>query len=81
MGSDRIMTPEHPLWLDFLSNLSRIPICTGTTRQARIALTAMSGIDVQESLDALAHVIRGLEPRALTARRPGDVVAPLAAMA
>jgi hypothetical protein len=56
VGSDRIMTPEHPLWSDFLSKLSRIPICTGTTRQARIALTAMSGIDVQESLDALARL-------------------------
>ena len=37
VGSDRIMTPEHPLWLDFLSNLSRIPICTGTTRQAALS--------------------------------------------
>ncbi|HEU4941559.1 MAG TPA: hypothetical protein VFT97_08080 [Candidatus Eisenbacteria bacterium] len=54
VGSDRIMTPEHPLWSDFLSKLSRIPICTGTTRQARTALAAMPGIDVQESLDALA---------------------------
>ena len=36
---------------------------------------------LQESLDAIAQVIRGIEPRALTARRPGDVVAPLVAMA
>jgi hypothetical protein len=56
VGSDRIMTPEHPLWPDFLSELSRIPICTGTTRQASIALAAMPGIDVQESLDALARL-------------------------
>ena len=54
VGSDRIMTPEHPLWHDFLSKLRSIPICSGTTRQARAALETMSGIDVQESLDALA---------------------------
>jgi hypothetical protein len=54
VGSDRIMTPEHPLWPDFLSKLRSIPICFGTTRQARAALETMSGIDVQESLDALA---------------------------
>jgi len=56
VGSDRIMTPEHPLWSDFLCKLSSVPICVGTTRQARIALTVMPGIDVQESLDALARL-------------------------
>jgi hypothetical protein len=54
VGSDRIMTPEHPLWSDFLSKLSRAPICFGTTQRARMALTEMSGVDAQASLDALA---------------------------
>jgi hypothetical protein len=54
VGSDRIMTPEHPLWPDFLSKLSRAPICFGTTQQAQMALTEISVVDVQASLDALA---------------------------
>jgi hypothetical protein len=54
VGSDRIMTPEHPLWSDFLSKLSRAPICFGTTQHARMALTEISGVDVQTSLDTLA---------------------------
>lgn len=54
VGSNRIMTPEHPLWPDFLSKLSRAPICFGTTQQAQMALTEISGVDVQASLDALA---------------------------
>ena len=56
MGSDRIMTPEHSLWPDFLSKLSSVPICFGTTRHARMALETMPGIDVQRSLDALARL-------------------------
>ena len=56
MGSDRIMTPEHPLWFDFLSRLQSVPICFGTTRHARLTLEAMPGIDAQESLEALAHL-------------------------
>ena len=56
VGSDRIMTPEHPLWPDFLSKLRGVPICFGTTRQARAALAEMPGIDVQPSLDALARL-------------------------
>ena len=56
MGSDRIMTPEHPLWPDFLSKLRSIPICSGTTRQARAALETMTHMDVQGSLDALARL-------------------------
>jgi hypothetical protein len=55
VGSDRIMTPEHPLWPEFLSKLRSIPICSGTTRQARAALETMPGIDVQGSLDTLAR--------------------------
>jgi len=54
VGSDRIMTPEHPLWPDFLSKLRSIPICSGTTRQARAALETIPQVDVQGSLDALA---------------------------
>lgn len=54
MGSDRIMTPEHPLWPEFLSKLRSIPICSGTTRQARAALETIPQVDVQGSLDALA---------------------------
>jgi len=54
VGSDRIMTPEHPLWPEFLSKLRSIPICSGTTRQARAALETIPQVDVQGSLDALA---------------------------
>jgi len=48
------MTPEHPLWTEFISRLSRVPICRGSTAHARAVLATTSGIDVEESLRALA---------------------------
>ncbi len=56
MGSDHIMTPEHPLWPKFLAKLSQVAICSGTTRHARLALAELPGIDVAESLRALAEL-------------------------
>jgi len=54
--SDRIMTPEHPLWTEFLARLSRVPACAGTTVHARAVLSMMPGIDGEESLRALARM-------------------------
>lgn len=56
MRSDRIMTPEHPLWSVFAAKLSRAPLCSGTTQHARTALSELPGIDVQGSLSALAEI-------------------------
>jgi hypothetical protein len=56
VGSEQIMTPEHPLWPNFISKLSRVPICLGTTQYARAALTEIPGVDVQGSLRALAEL-------------------------
>lgn len=54
--SDRIMTPEHTLWPTFLSQLSRVSICQGTTKHARAVLEEMPGIEVDASLEALAEL-------------------------
>lgn len=54
MLSDRIMTPDHPRWMEFISDLGRIPICRGTNEHARHVLTTMHGIDPEASLRALA---------------------------
>jgi hypothetical protein len=56
VGSDHIMTPEHPLWPYFHAKLSRVYICSGTTHHARAALAELPGIDVTESLRALAEL-------------------------
>lgn len=53
MGSEHVMTPDHPQWPIFHSRLSRVFACHGTTENARAILAAMPGIDVQTSLDAL----------------------------
>jgi hypothetical protein len=53
MHSDRVMTPEHPLWNEFVEKLSRALVCAHTTDNARLLLASMEGIDVQRSLDAL----------------------------
>ena len=84
-GDDEVVAPgRHPIrgWAFFTE-----PTEDGTVPRARaVAMVAqladnVDAFGLQESLDGIAHVIRGLEPRALTARRPGDVVAPLVAMA
>jgi len=54
VSSDRIMTPEHPLWPNFVARLSQVSVCAGNTRHSRAALAELPGIDVTESLDALA---------------------------
>jgi hypothetical protein len=56
MLSDRIMTPDHLRWTEFISDLGRIPLCKGTNAHARHVLTAMKGIDVEASLRALADL-------------------------
>ena len=56
MGSERIMTPDNRLWPIFLAQLSRVPMCLGTTKYARAVLAELPGIDVQASLDALADL-------------------------
>lgn len=56
MRSDRIMTPEHPLWTEFIARLSRVPACAGTAVNTRAVLSMTPGIDVEESLRALARM-------------------------
>jgi hypothetical protein len=56
MGNDRIMTPEHPGWSEFITKLSRARICHGTTKEARGVMGSMQGIDVEGSLRALADL-------------------------
>jgi len=56
VGSDHIMTPDHPLWPTFLSKLRQTTFCSGTTRNARAALAELPGVDVPASLDALAEL-------------------------
>ena len=51
---DPIMTPEHPMWTEFISRLSRATACRGTTAQARAVLATTPGIDIEGSLRALA---------------------------
>jgi hypothetical protein len=55
-SSDDIIVPGHPRWPEFLSRLSRARICFGTTKQARLTLAGMTGVDVEESLRELAHL-------------------------
>lgn len=54
MYREQVMTPEHPLWSDFISRLSRVTLCLGTTTQARRVLADLPGIDVEQSIGALA---------------------------
>lgn len=56
MLSDRIMTPHHPRWSEFITELGRIPICKGTNAHARHVLTIMDEIDVEASLQILASM-------------------------
>jgi hypothetical protein len=56
MLSDRIMTPQHPRWSEFIMELGRIPICKGTNAHARHVLRSMDGIDVEASLQLLASM-------------------------
>jgi len=56
VSSDRIMTPEHPLWTEFIARLSRVPACRGTNVQARAVLSLTPGIDVEGSLRELARL-------------------------
>ena len=56
MGNDRVMTPEHPSWSEFIAKLSGARICLGTTKESRVVLGSMQGIDVEGSLRALAEL-------------------------
>lgn len=56
MQSERIMTPDHPRWNEFISELGRIPICKGTNAHAKQVLTLMDGIEVETSLRTLAEM-------------------------
>jgi len=51
---EQVMTPEHPLWSDFISRLSRVTLCLGTTTHTRRVLGDLPGIDVEESIRVLA---------------------------
>jgi hypothetical protein len=51
---EQVITPEHPLWMEFLSRLSRAPICRDTTAHAREALASLGNVDVDETLRTLA---------------------------
>jgi hypothetical protein len=82
---DEIVAPgRHPIrgWAFFTeaTDDDTLPRARAVAMAAQLA-TNIEAFGVQESLDAIAAVIRRVEPRALTARRPGDVVAPLVAMA
>ncbi len=56
MRSDRIMTPENPMWTEFIARLSRVPVCRGTNAHARAVLSLTPGIDVDGSLRELARL-------------------------
>jgi hypothetical protein len=47
------MTPDHPRWREFVEELSRSCICTGSVENARRVLSARAGIDVGRSLEAI----------------------------
>jgi hypothetical protein len=53
MRSLSAMTPNHPLWPEFLERLERADLCHRTTEHSRAILETMSGVDVQASLRAL----------------------------
>ena len=53
---EEIIVPGHNRWPEFLSRLSRARICFGNTKQARLALAAMDGVDVDGSLRGLARL-------------------------
>jgi len=55
MLTDRIMTPRHPRWSEFISELGRVSICRGSNEHARQVLTSM-GFDVDASLQLLASM-------------------------
>jgi hypothetical protein len=48
------MTPAHARWASFIDQLSRVPICHGTTAHAARILATFPEIDVPASLAALA---------------------------
>jgi len=57
MGTgEEIIVPGHNRWPEFISRLSRARICFGNTKQARLALAAMDGVDVDGSLRELARL-------------------------
>ena len=83
--NDEIVAPGRlPIrgWAFFTEETEHdtVPRARAVAMAAQLA-TNVDAFGVQESLDAIAHIIRGLEPRALSPRRPGDVVDPLVAMA
>ena len=53
---EEIIIPGHNRWPEFLSRLSSARICFGNTKQARLALAAMDGVDVDGSLRELARL-------------------------
>jgi hypothetical protein len=84
-GDDEIVAPgRFPIrgWAFFTEPTEHdtVPRARAVAMAAQLA-TNVDAFGLQESLEGFADVMRGLEPRALTARRPGDVVAPLVAMA
>jgi hypothetical protein len=54
--AERVLTPSHEGWIEFVDELSRALICTGTTMNARRLLARMHGIDVEGSLEALRQL-------------------------
>lgn len=56
MKAERIMTPWHPRWPEFTAHLQQVPRCRKTTEHARATLVAMDGLDVADSLRALAEM-------------------------
>lgn len=56
MDSNRIMTPDHPRWSEFVDRLSHSVICLRTTDNARRILVAMDDLDVEASLEALRRL-------------------------
>jgi hypothetical protein len=56
MSDARVMTPEHPRWVEFLDALASAKRCHQTTEHARAVLESMPGIDVGRSLFALREL-------------------------
>ena len=51
-----IIVPGHARWPEFVAGLSSVRLCFGTTEQTRRTLAAMTNVDVEGTLSALAEL-------------------------
>jgi hypothetical protein len=51
-----LMSPPHPRWTEFVTELAQATRCARTTEHARRVLESMPGIDISGSLEALRQL-------------------------